>query len=658
MQLGPQLCGTLAESALREWLIADGRGGYAMGTVAGLRTRRYHGLLVLAGTTPGQRQLALASLEPVLVIGDRRIRLACDEWADGTTDPTGHRHLRSFDLIDGVPRWRWAIGAVALEREIAFDRASASVAIVHRLLSADREVGLELTPLCTWRDAHGERFAGGDPDVVAVADGFEFEGRYRVLGPGWRGGGAWYRGVYYREEAARGLGDREDLWAAGSFVAQLAVGDSVEVLAGVGADAWAPGGAVRASRGAEVAGGAGRRGGPGAGAAIVAAARKRARQLIRGSGAKGAAEHALVIAADQFVVTVAGGISACAGYPWFGEWSRDVMISYEGLFLATGRKTEGRELLLRAASTLSEGMLANTTDSGAPQYNTADATLWWVHAVGRHVALSGDVDLASALIADVDEVLERHRRGTRYAIAADPADGLLHQGAEGIALTWMDARVGGVAVTPRAGKAVEINALWINALRTADWLASQTGHSDGRWSALAEQAAASFQARFARSDGRGLLDVIDGPRGDDASIRPNQLLAVALPYAPLADPAIVAICREELLTPLGLRSLAPGDPAYRGRHRGDVVARDSAYHQGTVWPWLIGPYVEASLRTGVDSDGVLEGLIGHLHEWGLGSVSETADGDAPHLASGCPFQAWSVAELLRALRLAREGLVG
>jgi predicted glycogen debranching enzyme len=644
MQFGPQLCGTLAEAALREWLVADGRGGYAMGTVGGLRTRRYHGLLVLAGTTPGQRQLALASLEPVLVIGDRRVRLACDEWVGGTIDPGGHRHLRTFDLIDGVPRWRWAIGGVVLEREIAFDRAGTRVAVVHRLLGGERSVGLELTPLCTWRDAHGERFAGADPDVTACAGGFEFEGRYRVLGPGWQGGGTWYRGVRYREEAARGLGDREDLWAAGTFVAQLAVGESVEVIASVGADA------------SETSAGRAGGGGGGAGPAIVAAARKRARQLIRGSGAKGEAERALVLACDQFVITVSGGISACAGYPWFGEWSRDVMVSYEGLFLATGRAAEGRELLLRAASTLSEGMLANTTDSGAPQYNTADATLWWVHALGRHVALSGDDDLAGALIADVGDVLEHHLRGTRYGIAVDPVDGLLRQGADGLALTWMDARVGGVAVTPRAGKAVEINALWINALRTGEWLASRAGRGEEGWGALAERATASFRARFARSDGGGLLDVVDGPGGDDASIRPNQLLAVALPYAPLADPEIVALCREQLLTPLGLRSLAPSDPAYRGLHRGDVVARDSAYHQGTVWPWLIGPYVEASLRTGVDSSGVLEGLVAHLHEWGLGSVSETADGDAPHLASGCPFQAWSVAELLRALRLEREGL--
>jgi predicted glycogen debranching enzyme len=639
--LGPQVCGTLAEAALREWLVADGRGGYAMGTVAGLRTRRYHGLLVVAGVTPGQRSMGLAALEPVLVMGERRVRLASDEWAGGVVDPQGHVLLESFDLEDGVPRWRWSIGGVVLEREIAFDTGRAAVAVVHRLLRADRDVALELTPLCTWRDAHGERFAGSDPAVVAVGGGFEFEGRYRVLGPDWQPGGEWYRGVHYREEAARGLTDTEDLWAAGRFVAELAGGDVMEVVAIAGARA-----------------GAGEGAGAGCGTAILSAARRRARDLVKRSGAHGPAEAALVLAADQFVLATPDGATVCAGYPWFGEWSRDAMTAYEGLFLATGRAAEGRALLTRAAATLSEGMLANTTDSGAAQYNTADATLWFVHAIGRHVAVTGDVDLAAELIGALDGALEHHLQGTRFGIAADPSDGLLRQGADSLALTWMDARVGDVPVTPRAGKAVEINALWINALRTASWLAGQAGVSDQRWSTLADQAAASFGARFARADGRGLLDVVDGPDGDDPALRPNQLLAVSLPHAPLADPAIVEACRAALLTPLGLRSLAPGEPAYRGSHHGDPAQRDSAYHQGTVWPWLIGPYVEGALRTGVDAAGCTDALVAHVHEWGLGSVSETADGDAPHLATGCPFQAWSVAELLRSLRLLREGLPG
>jgi predicted glycogen debranching enzyme len=307
------------------------------------------------------------------------------------------------------------------------------------------------------------------------------------------------------------------------------------------------------------------------------------------------------------------------------------MTSYEGLYLATSRWDEGREVLRTSAATVSEGMLANTADTGSLEYNTVDGTLWFVHAVGRHVAVTGDDDLGAELAPVLAEIVQHHLRGTRYGIRVD-SDGLLTQGADGFALTWMDARVNGVPVTQRAGKPVEVNALWLRALDAAG------GFDDVR-----SRAAASF-ARFVRSDGRGLLDVIDGPGGDDASVRPNQLLAASLLDEDTRR-AVVAVCRESLLTPLGLRSLAPDDPRYRAYHRGSPAERDAAYHQGTVWPWLLGPYVDAS-----GDLGALAGLEAHLGEWGLGSISETADGAAPHAATGCPFQAWSVAELLRVRR--------
>jgi predicted glycogen debranching enzyme len=288
-------------------------------------------------------------------------------------------------------------------------------------------------------------------------------------------------------------------------------------------------------------------------------------------------------------------------------------------------------------------MLANTADTGSLEYNTVDGTLWFAHALERHVAWTGDEDLAAELAPVVDRILEHHLTGTRFGIAVDPSDGLLSQGAEGWALTWMDARIGGVPVTARAGKAVEVNALWIEALAAAG----------ERWAELAARARASFAARFSRADGRGLLDVVDGPAGDDGSVRPNQLLASSLPLGPLSDPAaarsVVAACRT-LVTPLGLRSLTPEDPRYRAQHRGSPAERDAAYHQGTVWPWLIGPYADAASRAGVSTEGLLTGLESHLAEWGVGSVSETADGTPPHGATGCPFQAWSVAELLRVRR--------
>ncbi|MGB8995250.1 MAG: amylo-alpha-1,6-glucosidase, partial [Pseudonocardiaceae bacterium] len=335
-----------------------------------------------------------------------------------------------------------------------------------------------------------------------------------------------------------------------------------------------------------------------------------------------------------------------AGYPWFGTWSRDTMTSYEGLFLATGRHDEGRALLRGYAAPVSEGMLANTADTGATEYNTADATLWFAHAVGRHIAATGDLDFAAALVPVLDGVIHAHLQGTRYGIGMDPADGLLTQGQPGYALTWMDARVDGIGVTPRIGKAVEINALWVNALATLRTLHARLGSDPAEVAALHERGRSAFATRFP-APGGGLYDVVDGPAGDDDAVRPNQLLAVSLPHAPLTDPGVVSAVAPRLLTPIGLRSLAPGSPGYRGQHRGGPRDRDSAYHQGTVWPWLIGPYVDACLRTGASTSGVLAGLTAHLAEWGLGSVSETADGDAPHATTGCPFQAWSVAELNR-----------
>jgi len=345
-----------------------------------------------------------------------------------------------------------------------------------------------------------------------------------------------------------------------------------------------------------------------------------------------------------------------AGYPWFGEWSRDLMTSYEGLFLATNRWTEGRDMLRRAAATVSEGMLANTADTGTLEYNTVDGTLWFVHAIGRHLAVTGDADLGAELASSVREIVERHVAGTRFGIGVDPNDGLMRQGAEGRALTWMDARIDGRPVTPRAGKPVEVNALWIEALAVAQSILAGTPSRD-RCAALRGQAVSSFARRFLRPDGLGLLDVVDGPAGDDASLRPNQLLAVSLPDGPLAGPESIAVargvvdtCERSLLTPLGPRSLSPDDPGYRGRHRGTPAERDAAYHQGTAWPWLLGPYVDAVRRVGAPLEGILDGIEAHLGEWGLGSISETADGDAPHRATGCPFQAWSVAEVLRVRR--------
>jgi predicted glycogen debranching enzyme len=641
LRYGRQVTGDLQAAGEREWLVGDGLGGFAMGTAAGLRTRRYHGLLVVAGVgaaAPGGRHLALAAVDPVVVIGDRRWSLGVHEWADGTVAPDGHVRLESFTLRDGLPVWRWSLGDVVVERELALVRGRPAVGIVHRVVrSGAGTVRLELGVLGTWRDIHGERFAGADPAVEAVDGGFVFEGAWRMRGPGFEPAGSWYRGARHRAEAERGLNPVEDLWHCGRFTATLASGQEI------GVEAWASGGAD--GRFADLAEP------PPSAAGIVAAVRDRVVTVCRRAGASDDVERHLAVAADQFVVA---GPTVVAGYPWFGDWSRDTFTSYEGLLLDTGRFDEGRALIERAAASVSEGMLANTADAGGTEYNTVDGTLWFLHALHRHVERTGDLDLAASLAPTLQSIVKHHEAGTRFGIRVDD-DGLLMQGAPGWALTWMDARVDGVPVTGRHGKPVEVNALWINGLAAVRDLFGRIGSDASDLESLLHKARAAFAGRFVRPDGLGLFDVVDPGGPDDAALRPNQLLAVSLPNAPLgptsaAARSAVAACRS-LVTSLGLRSLAAGSDGYTGRHRGGPAERDRAYHQGTVWPWLIGPWVEAAAKVGFDTTGAVDGLEAHLGEWGLGSVSETADGDPPHGATGCPFQAWSVAELLRARRL-------
>jgi predicted glycogen debranching enzyme len=647
---GTRVCGTLAEGAAREWLVPDGVGGYAMGTVSGLRTRRYHALLVASGNGGSARRVGLASLDPVLVTASgAEVRLAVHEWASGAIAPEGHTLLEGFTLENGLPRWRWRVGDTVLEAELAAVHGRPAYGYVYRLI-AGGPVTLRVEALCTWRDQHGDRFAGGgDPRIRPTADGVVVEDAYRLAGPGWIPDGQWYRDVHLREEAARGLGAGEDLWLAGSFSAPLAApGATLEITAWAGDldDAPAPA------------------------SLIVAAARVRA-AAIEAKGTDAVASR-LMLAADAFVIdrtgadatggsTDTGAPDVIAGYPWFGTWSRDTMVSYEGLFLSTQRADEGRRLLRAYAATLSEGMLANTADTGSVEYNTADATLWFVHAIGRHVAATGDTDLAAELAPALDGILTAHLDGTRYGIRVDPADSLLSQGADGLALTWMDARVHGVPITQRRGKAVEINALWINALGTVADLWKAVGRDATPVAQRREAATTSFRRRFPNPE-CGLYDVVDGPAGDDAALRPNQLLAYSLPYAPMRGQAPAPVVGRRLMTPLGPRTLDPADPAYQPHHRGSPEQRDAAYHQGTAWPWLLGPYrdaVAAAAAAGAaggpaDPAGgaapagtVFGALPGHLAEAGLGSVSETADGAAPHGTTGCPFQAWSVAEALR-----------
>ena len=632
VSFGSQVCGDLDEGSRREWLVPDGLGGYAMGTVGGLRTRRYHALLVVAGDHPGARSVGLISLDPVIRLDSgQEFRLGVHEWTSGSVAPQGHAYIERFDLVDGLPTWRFRIGDVVLERTYAMRHGASSLGAVYRLLSGG-PVGLSVEALCTWRDAHGERHDTGVPlACVHHPDGVVVENAYRLVGPGWHPGGQWYEGAHLREEHNRGLNADEDVFLAGAFAATLNRGETVEI------NAWS-GDLSEPQPPASV---------------LVQRARARAASIIATAAAGDDVTAALALAADQFVVrrssgpTRAGRPDVVAGYPWFGAWSRDTMTSYEGLFLATNRFDEGRELLRGYATTLSEGMLANTADAGGLEYNTIDATMWFLHAVGRHVERTGDLDLAADLGPDLRAIVDAHVAGVRHGIRVDPTDGLITGGAPGLALTWMDARTGGGAVTPRIGKPVEVNALWVNGLAVIRDLGSKTSQDVADVSALHDRARASFQRRFPNPAG-GLFDVVDGPAGDDPAVRPNQFLAYSLPYAPMDGPPPVL---PRLLTTLGMRTLDPANRAYKGLHEGDPTTRDQAYHQGTVWPWLLGHYADAQRRTGsLDIAALTTGLVTHLGEYGLGSVSETADGDAPHRATGCPFQAWSVAELLRISR--------
>jgi len=637
--LGPQTCGSLSPDggAQHEWLVTDGLGGYATGTVSGLRTRRYHALLAVADPATAVRHVGLAALDLTLTLpSGAHVPLYTHQWESGAVAPEGHRYLETFSLVDGLPRWRWRVGDIVVERELAMAYGRPALAVVHRVVSAPGPVGLAVAAMCTWRDAHAERHAcSGEPRVHHVADGAVVEDAYRLSGPGWQPGGGWHLGAYQREEAARGLPATEDLWFAGTFVDRLDAGEAMEI------SAWA--GALDDR--------------PPAAHAVIAAARERAHALVAAAKADGQAAT-LVLAADRFVVHDAEGPDVVAGYPWFGSYLGDTMTAYEGLFLETGRAEEGRELLL--ARTRSATRAAREQDAPWGPHGSLDAPLWLVHAVDRHVRRTGDSDLAAELVGHLTRLLRGHLGG-KGALSVDPADELVRLDAH--AGSWMNAYTGDGPVTPRVGKPVEINALWVNALAALADLLEEAGRDGAELRARHAQARESFAARFRAPDG-WLYDVVDGPAStyplgagafdDDPSLRPNQLFAWSLPHAPLAGPddadrdrAAVRAVGSALLTPLGLRTLAPSEYGYQGVHRGGRDDRDIAYHQGTVWPWLIGPYADACAATGLPTDGLLTGLEAHVREWGVGSLSETADGDPPHRATGSPFSARSVAEALR-----------
>ncbi len=645
---GREICGDLSAAVRREWLVTNGLGGYASGSLSGINTRRYHGLLVAALEPPVARTVLVGGLiEHATYAGDT-ISLSAHEYVDGTVDPQGFRHLQSFRLEGTLPVWTFAVADALLERRVWMAHRANTTYVTYRLLRATADLDLDVTPLVTYRDFHALTSGQGwRPDVdartreVTIA-AYPSAHPFRMIADAgeFRPGGDWYWDFFYREESARGLDDRADLYAPGAFHVTLRPGDQLNLI--FTAEASDPQLAQEA----------------------LGAERLRQLSVLRTANTDGLdpAIQQLTLAADQFIVQrgTAGpseGRTVIAGYHWFNDWGRDTMISLPGLMLATNRFDEAADVLRTFAGFVKDGLLPNNFPDKAgviPGYNTVDATLWYVVAIDAYHRLTRDEQLVMDLLPIIQEIVARHVEGTRFGIGVDREDGLLHAGEPGVQLTWMDAKVGDWVVTPRIGKPVEINALWYNVLRIlAGFLTERDPEASAAIGSRADQVLTSFQARYRNGQVSWLADVIDGPDGDDWTLRPNQIFAVSLPH-PLFEGVeareVVDAVSRTLMTSYGPRSLAPSDPAYRGTYGGDQVSRDGGYHQGPVWSWLAGVFVDAHLRVYEDRSAAIAWLApfgDHLTDAGLGSISEILEGAPPHLPRGCIAQAWSVAEVLR-----------
>jgi len=656
VEFGREVTGEITAAEQREWLVTNGIGGFASGTVAGSLTRRYHGLLIAALQPPLGRTLLVSKLEETAAYGGRQYRLSTNRWAGGTVDPRGHQLIEKFRLEGTTPVWTYALGDALLEKRIWMQHGANSTYVRYTLVRGSGPVELDLRALINYRDYHSTTHAGDwRMSVERVSRGlciraFEGAAPFYLLSAEAPAEPEhdWYHNFFLAVANYRGLDDTEDHLHAATFRAQLEPGQSCSIVLSTEAGA---------SVDAEAA---------------LAAHRQREDDLLsrwrtaapeaRRSAAAGAPAwiEQLVLAADQFIVTRPlhddpGALSIIAGYHWFGDWGRDTMIALPGLALATGRPEIARNILRTFARFVDRGMLPNVfPDAGqTPEYNTVDATLWYFEAVRQYYADTEDGELVAELFPVLAEIIDWHLRGTRYGIKADPADSLLRAGEPGVQLTWMDAKVGDWVVTPRIGKPVEINALWLNAAVTMTRFCRMLKRPCAAYDSLARHIRASFP-RFWNEKAQCLYDVIDGPLGNDDSLRPNQIFAVSLPECALdaaQQRAVVDSVARELLASHGLRSLAQGHRDFTGHYGGSPRERDAAYHQGTVWGWLIGPFVLAHLRVHQDPAAAarfLAPFADHLRMHGLGTVSEIFDGDAPFTPRGCIAQAWSVAEILRA----------
>ncbi len=627
-----------------EWLETDGMGGYASSTVLGINTRRYHGLLIAAATPPVDRLLLLAKIEETVSLGATPFLLSANCYPD-TIYPHGHTHLDLFRLAPW-PIFTYRMGEAYLDKHCFMVHGEPTTVVAYHLRQAEEPADIHLRLMVGFRGHHelrGEETSmettiRQEDDIVVVEPPSGLHPLYVAhTGTKVDTSAFWYHQLTYPWETERGLADEEDLYSPLALIGRIEPGGWLTVVA----SARRPGSVDRE--------------------ALMEAERERRSSLVR-PGASQAVET-LSHATSRFIVRRgAEGTNIIAGYPWFTDWGRDAMISLPGLALAAGRPTLARSLLETYAGLLADGLLPNyfPEDGGPPSYDSVDAALWFIVAAHRYMEATGDeVFLKDRLGEACRAILSAYEAGTASAIRMD-VDGLLTAGGPGSHLTWMDGKVGDVVITPRHGKPVEVNALWYNALSIGAAFAERLGWSSDaeRWAALAGRVRERFDEAFWYDDGGHCYDLV---RGDerDVSIRPNQIFALSLPY-PMLDEArragVLAVVTAHLLTPMGLRTLSPYNPRYKGRHGKTLWEQDAAYHQGTVWAYLMGPYIDAYLTVHGEGPNVrdharrlLEPLLDHLQEACLGTVSELFDGDPPHAPQGCTAQAWSVAELLRVL---------
>jgi predicted glycogen debranching enzyme len=648
----------------KEWLVTNGLGGYASGTVSGALTRRYHALLVAGLGAPFGRTVMLNYVWERLRWPDgRMVSLPKVRESSDGIELDATQFLTGFRLEMGLPVWTYDVDGVRFEKRVLMPHLQNTTHVNYRLLS-DAPVRLELQPLVAFRlhEAPVDHPVAAPYAVQVIGDRFEVlpgadmpplrlflygsDKAFTVIPET-------HRQIVYSLEQSRGYECCGDLWMPGYFRLTLTPERPGTLVAST--ESWEEIGALDPDE-------------------LPAAELRRRGRLIEAAKSvpqTGPAAE-LVLAADQFIITPAGRVeeaararamgdevrTVIAGYHWFTDWGRDTMISLEGLTLCTGRQREAGYIVRTFGHYIRDGLIPNLFPEGTKEglYHTADATLWFFHAIHRYVLASGDRSTLRQLLPRLKSVVEHHLHGTRFGIGVDPEDGLLRQGADGYQLTWMDAKVEDWVVTPRRGKAVEINALWFNALMLlAGWLREEGDPEAVAVEAHAAHARESFNRRFWYADGGYLYDVVDGEEGDDVACRPNQILAISLDH-PILDRArwrpVFDVVRDRLLTPVGLRSLAPGHRDYKAQYYGDLRARDAAYHQGTVWGWLVGPFIDAWLKVHPDDKvsarKCLDGFVAHLDDAGVGTLSEIFDAEKPFTPRGCIAQAWTVAEVLRA----------